>query len=63
MCCHELDNLYARRDLAKAAHPNEVLSGEEMHWMWAIEAHASHGHDGEPCPGDFCTDVSSPMTT
>lgn len=53
MNCPVLNNLHIRRDLAKAAHPDELLSAAEMHWAWEIEDHASHGHDGKPCPGDF----------
>src|ERR1019366_1145161 len=57
MICHELDNRCARLDTADAAYWNEPHSTERLtQWMQAIsavEAHASHGHDGNPCPGDF----------
>jgi hypothetical protein len=50
MICPELDELYKRRDIAKSIHPSEVLSAAEMRCMSAIEAHASRGHNGKPCP-------------
>jgi hypothetical protein len=57
MICPALDKKYERLDAVKAAHQEEPLSVEvfmeEMRCIWEIQAHASHGHNDEPCPGDW----------
>jgi hypothetical protein len=54
MICRELDHLYNRLDLAGIIKGSgKDFSAKEMRLMWEIQAHTSHGHDGEPCPGDF----------
>ncbi|SRR6266849_3037048 len=59
MICPVLDKQYERLDAAKAAHPDEVMSAEEIHWIWEIQAHANRGHNGKPCPGDWARGLTS----
>ncbi len=57
MICPALDKKYERLDAVRAAHQNGPLSVdaflEEMRYTWEIQAHASHGHNDKPCPGDW----------
>jgi hypothetical protein len=57
MICPDLDKRYERLDEAKAAHPNEVMSTEEIRCIWEIQTHANRGHDGKPCPGDWARKI------
>ncbi len=60
MICPVLDRKCRQLDAVKAAHHDEVMSPEEMRCMWDVQAHASHGHDDKPCPGDWAQMYNSP---